>query len=69
MTGKALARMMLGCGVMIGIAACGQKGPLYLPDKGGEVVTRPAGEPAKAPPDESRPKKEDSNSKQDEPAK
>src|SRR5262249_33452925 len=24
-------------------AACGQKGPLYLPDKGGEVVTRPAG--------------------------
>jgi len=24
------------------LAACGQKGPLYLPDKGGEVVTRPA---------------------------
>ena len=25
------------------LAACGQKGPLYLPDKGGEVVTRPGG--------------------------
>jgi predicted small lipoprotein YifL len=23
------------------LAACGQKGPLYLPDQGGEVVTRP----------------------------
>jgi predicted small lipoprotein YifL len=26
------------------LAGCGQKGPLYLPDKGGEVVTRPAGQ-------------------------
>ena len=25
------------------LAGCGQKGPLYLPDKGGEVVTRPGG--------------------------
>jgi predicted small lipoprotein YifL len=24
------------------LAGCGQKGPLYLPDKPGEVVTRPA---------------------------
>jgi predicted small lipoprotein YifL len=24
------------------LAACGQKGPLYLPDTAGEVVTRPA---------------------------
>ncbi len=23
------------------LSACGQKGPLYLPDAGGEVVTRP----------------------------
>jgi predicted small lipoprotein YifL len=23
------------------LAGCGQKGPLYLPDRGGEVVTRP----------------------------
>ena len=27
------------------LAACGQKGPLYLPDRGGEIVTRPAKEP------------------------
>jgi predicted small lipoprotein YifL len=25
------------------LTACGQKGPLYLPDQGGEVVTRPGG--------------------------
>jgi predicted small lipoprotein YifL len=25
------------------LAGCGQKGPLYLPDKGGQVVTRPGG--------------------------
>ncbi len=25
------------------LTACGQKGPLYLPDTGGAVVTRPAG--------------------------
>jgi predicted small lipoprotein YifL len=24
------------------LAGCGQKGPLYLPDEPGEVVTRPA---------------------------
>lgn len=29
---------------------CGQKGPLYLPDKGGKVVTSPrAAQPAPAP--------------------
>jgi predicted small lipoprotein YifL len=27
------------------LAACGQKGPLYLPDTAGEVVTRPAATP------------------------
>jgi predicted small lipoprotein YifL len=26
------------------LAACGQTGPLYLPDRGGDVVTRPAGQ-------------------------
>ncbi len=34
-------------GVLIGsallFAGCGQKGPLYMPDTGGAVVTRPAG--------------------------
>jgi predicted small lipoprotein YifL len=27
------------------LGGCGQKGPLYLPDKAGEVVTRPAQPP------------------------
>ena len=31
------------------LAGCGQKGPLYLPDKGGEVVTRPGGGQAQQP--------------------
>jgi predicted small lipoprotein YifL len=37
---KVVVVMVLAAGV---IAGCGQKGPLYLPDKGGEVVTRPGG--------------------------
>jgi predicted small lipoprotein YifL len=31
------------------LSACGQKGPLYLPDAPGEVVTRPAATPPPAP--------------------
>lgn len=30
----------LGAALLLG--ACGQKGPLYLPDEGGEVIVRPA---------------------------
>jgi len=33
---------LLACAV----SACGQKGPLYLPEAPGEVVTRPAATPA-----------------------
>jgi predicted small lipoprotein YifL len=43
------------------LAGCGQKGPLYLPDKGGEVVTRPGGGQAPQQPsttDEEQKKKE-----------
>jgi predicted small lipoprotein YifL len=32
------------------VAGCGQKGPLYLPDKNASVVTRPAPSAAPAPP-------------------
>ena len=32
------------------LAGCGQTGPLYLPDEGGEVVTRPAQLPPPARP-------------------
>ena len=38
---------LLAAGVL---AACGQKGPLYLPDTASEVVTRPTATP---PPEES----------------
>lgn len=37
-------RAMLGAAAVLIVSACGQKGPLYLPDSGGEVVTRPAGQ-------------------------
>jgi len=36
------------CGSVV-IAGCGQKGPLYLPDKNASVVTRPAGAGANNP--------------------
>ncbi|MGH8241127.1 MAG: LPS translocon maturation chaperone LptM [Steroidobacteraceae bacterium] len=39
--------LILGAAFLL--AACGQKGPLYLPDTGGEVVTRPAGATQDAP--------------------
>lgn len=37
------------------LAACGQKGPLYLPDQGGEVVTRPGGQNPQSPSPETAP--------------
>ena len=40
MVGK-LAVLMAAAAMLAG---CGQKGPLYLPDKGGAVVTRPGGQ-------------------------
>ena len=35
---------------MLALAGCGQKGPLYLPEKPGAVVTAPATAPASPPP-------------------
>ncbi|HUA88338.1 MAG TPA: lipoprotein [Steroidobacteraceae bacterium] len=35
--------------VLLALGACGQKGPLYLPDKTATVVTHPAASPAAAP--------------------
>ena len=32
---------LLACAVAV-LGGCGQKGPLYLPDQAGKVVTRPA---------------------------
>lgn len=41
----------LGMAVLMAgaLSACGQKGPLYLPDAPSEVVTRPAATPPPAP--------------------
>jgi predicted small lipoprotein YifL len=46
MFASALSRATAGAALllMLMLAACGQKGPLYLPDQGGEVVTRPGGQ-------------------------
>ena len=43
---RALAAATLALALL---AACGQKGPLYLPDQDGNVVVRPAAEPAPTP--------------------
>jgi predicted small lipoprotein YifL len=40
------AGRLLGIALALTLSGCGQKGPLYLPDKGGQVVTSP---PAAAP--------------------
>ena len=37
-------------GALVVAAGCGQKGPLYLPDKNASVVTRPANTTATTPP-------------------
>jgi predicted small lipoprotein YifL len=43
------ARLALASLALV-LAACGQKGPLYLPDSTqGEVITRPTQTPAQAP--------------------
>lgn len=39
---KTLVRALMIGGSMV-VAGCGQKGPLYLPDKNASVVTRPGG--------------------------
>ncbi len=49
---------LLGLGAGLLLCGCGQKGPLYLPDKNPAVVTRPAA-PAAPAPASSAPKKDD----------
>ena len=39
-------RIVIACALLGLLAACGQKGPLYLPDEARDVVTRPAGSQA-----------------------
>jgi len=42
-------------GFALALTACGQKGPLYLPDRGGAVVTSPAAAPPAPSPQEQAP--------------
>jgi predicted small lipoprotein YifL len=53
LAGAALAALLL--------AGCGQKGPLYLPDQTGEVVTRPTQTPEAPPAEQPPPKDKDSD--------
>ena len=43
------AATVAGCAALT-LAGCGQKGPLYLPEKGATAVTNPAGPPPAPPP-------------------
>ncbi|MGH8138525.1 MAG: LPS translocon maturation chaperone LptM [Steroidobacteraceae bacterium] len=49
---RLLAVFSAMCALLAVAAACGQKGPLFLPDHNGTVITRPAGSagPGTAPP-------------------
>ena len=51
---RATASVLIVCGSLIA-AGCGQKGPLYLPDKNASVVTRPAGATTTSTPAETAP--------------
>jgi predicted small lipoprotein YifL len=42
-------RALVAAALLGPLAACGQKGPLYLPEQAREVVTRPAQTPPAAP--------------------
>ena len=42
-------RLVLCAAMVTLLAGCGQKGPLYMPDQGGEVVTRPSGQQSQSP--------------------
>jgi len=46
LTGPACRAALLAC--VLALTACGQKGPLYLPERTGEIVTRPTQTPAPA---------------------
>jgi predicted small lipoprotein YifL len=37
-----MATRILIAMVLLGLAGCGQRGPLYMPDRNARVVTRPA---------------------------
>jgi predicted small lipoprotein YifL len=44
-----MRRLLFATALVFVISGCGQKGPLYLPDKNAKVVTTPAASPPSAP--------------------
>jgi len=48
MADATMRRIALLCLLLAALPGCGKKGPLYLPDTAGEVVTRPAEAPPAA---------------------
>jgi predicted small lipoprotein YifL len=46
-----LRAISAGLAAALLLSACGQTGPLYLPDRGGDVITRPAGQTTPPPED------------------
>ena len=59
-----MAKWAVLMAAVVVLAGCGQKGPLYLPDKGGEVVTRPGGGQAQPSTTDDEQKKKDQQSAQ-----
>jgi len=60
---KSITLIFIACG-SVAAAGCGQKGPLYLPDKNASVVTRPAGsapQPSSSPASQTPSPKQDKN--------
>lgn len=45
MADASMQRIALLCLVLVTLAGCGKKGPLYLPDTASDVVTRPVATP------------------------
>ena len=45
-----ITKWVVAGALVASLVGCGQKGALYLPDKGGEVVTRPGGQTAQPAP-------------------
>lgn len=48
-TARSAVVATLVAALALAATGCGQKGALYLPDRGGEVVTRPMQTPAQSP--------------------
>ena len=61
---KKLHCVVLVCASVVA-AGCGQKGPLFLPDKNASVVTRPAGNTAPATPPAATPAQPEDKKKDD----